>query len=306
MSEAEFAAIAAATAVVQTPPEPVEEITPPTPVETETPPEPIAPEVDETIPETPAPPSETGTTEQPQIDTTPIPRPADRVAPEPVETPEPEVEIADVPVEAVSETVEAEAPVEPREEAAQEEASTEIVTEAEQVDTLAALAPARSRRPTARPSRPDPVVEPVSEPVAEATPEPEVDPLADLINQAVNEANEPAETPRGPSGPPLTRGEREGLRVAVSQCWNVDVGSTAANVTVVVGMSMNRDATVVSNSLRLVSSEGGSGRAVDTAFQAARRAIIRCGARGYDLPIEKYEQWRDIEITFNPERMRTR
>ncbi|MEM9438259.1 MAG: energy transducer TonB, partial [Pseudomonadota bacterium] len=39
---------------------------------------------------------------------------------------------------------------------------------------------------------------------------------------------------------------------------------------------------------------------------AARRAIIRCGATGFDLPREKYDQWRQIEMTFNPEEMRTR
>ena len=42
------------------------------------------------------------------------------------------------------------------------------------------------------------------------------------------------------------------------------------------------------------------------AFEAARRAIIRCGSSGFDLPAEKYGHWRDIEMTFNPERMRIR
>ena len=49
---------------------------------------------------------------------------------------------------------------------------------------------------------------------------------------------------------------------------------------------------------------GGSDTSARQAFEAARRAIIRCGATGYDLPIEKYEQWREIEMTLNPERMR--
>ena len=40
------------------------------------------------------------------------------------------------------------------------------------------------------------------------------------------------------------------------------------------------------------------------AFEAARRAIIRCGSNGYDLPREKYGQWQNIEMTFNPEKMR--
>jgi len=38
-------------------------------------------------------------------------------------------------------------------------------------------------------------------------------------------------------------------------------------------------------------------------FETARRAIIRCGADGFPLPVEKYGQWREIEMTFNPEGM---
>ncbi|MEQ9675666.1 MAG: energy transducer TonB, partial [Roseovarius indicus] len=38
--------------------------------------------------------------------------------------------------------------------------------------------------------------------------------------------------------------------------------------------------------------------------EAARRAIISCVADGYKVPPEKYDQWRDIEMTFNPEKMR--
>ena len=70
--------------------------------------------------------------------------------------------------------------------------------------------------------------------------------------------------------------------------------------------AMTRDGKPVVNSIRMLSSEGGSADAVRQAFEAARRAIIRCGARGYDLPSEKYAQWQDIEMTFNPERMRIR
>ena len=42
------------------------------------------------------------------------------------------------------------------------------------------------------------------------------------------------------------------------------------------------------------------------AFEAARRAVIRCGASGYHLPAEKYDQWREIEMTFDPSSMRIR
>ena len=45
---------------------------------------------------------------------------------------------------------------------------------------------------------------------------------------------------------------------------------------------------------------------MDVAFRKARTAVISCGRRGFDLPDEKYEHWRDIEMTFNPEKMRLR
>jgi hypothetical protein len=115
----------------------------------------------------------------------------------------------------------------------------------------------------------------------------------------------PAQTPRGPTGPPLTGGEKEGLRVAVQQCWNTgSLSSEALLVTVVVSVEMATDGKPQSNSIQMLSAIGGSNEAAKQAFEAARRAIIRCGARGYDLPSDKYEQWREIEMTFNPERMR--
>ena len=106
-----------------------------------------------------------------------------------------------------------------------------------------------------------------------------------------------------PEGPPLTRGEKDGLRVAVSRCWNLGSSSTdALSTTVVVMVSMSRDGKP--EGIRMASWEGPSEGAANTAFQAARRAIIRCGAAGFDLPAEKYGQWQEIEMTFNPEKMR--
>jgi hypothetical protein len=108
-----------------------------------------------------------------------------------------------------------------------------------------------------------------------------------------------------PSGPPLTLGEKDALRVAVSQCWNVGSLSTdALNTTVVVGVSLAENGKPDNASIRMLSSTGGSVSAAKQAYEAARRAIIRCGSKGFKLPPEKYAQWRDIEMTFNPERMR--
>ncbi len=69
---------------------------------------------------------------------------------------------------------------------------------------------------------------------------------------------------------------------------------------------MKQDGKPDIGSIRMVSFSGGSQQAARRAFDAARRAIIRCGARGYDLPADKYAQWKEIEMTFNPENMRIR
>ena len=234
--------------------------------------------------------------------------PAPRVAPVPqVETPQ--IEVAPEVVEDTAPAPEAppeEVVVEEETPAAPEAASDRTVTEAEEVENYA---PASSQRPRTRPARPVQVAEePEAEretPVAEADPEPENDPVADAVAAAVAEANEPQQS--APTGPPLTGGEREAFRVAVGGCWNVGSLSTAALATTVgLAVDMSEDGRPDTGSIRMISFSGGSESAARQAFEAARRAVIRCGARGYPLPVEKYAQWREIEMTFNPEGMQFR
>lgn len=72
----------------------------------------------------------------------------------------------------------------------------------------------------------------------------------------------------------------------------------------VVAVSMEQDGRPKTATIRMISSTGGSAGAAKQAFEAARRAIIRCGAKGFDLPQEKYDHWRDIVMVFNPAKMR--
>jgi hypothetical protein len=233
------------------------------------------------------------------------------VAPEAVPEPEPDAEVAPEVQETVeqSETTDV-TDAEEQQATAPEAAATEIVTEAEEP----ARAPAASVRPQVRPNRPAPsqTAETPTEPATPAEPTPAVqedtaavDATASAIAGALEEALSGATTGTA-SGPPLTQGETEGFRIAVQDCWVVDVGSQAANVSVTVGFDMDRSGRVVGASLRMLSAEGGSGPAVDTAFQAARRAILRCQGDGYNLPPEKFDQWKSVEMTFNPESMRIR
>lgn len=283
------------------PPEPEQVVPDPVPV-----PEP-EPEILPEIVETPEPelPEETPTLEQPEPDVIalpeppgvrPKPRPVERVAPEPVAPPPPETQVDEVEAPPVVAEDGAEIEQEEQQATTPEEATDRITPDAED---SAELAPTRSPRPPPRPRAAAPQQSVETEAPDQNRDQAVNDALAEALGQTT------AAAAPAPTGPPMTSGEKETLRVAVSKCWNVGSLSTdALNTTVTVGVSMNQDGTPDTGSIRLLDSSGGSGTAANQAFQAARRAIIRCGAKGYDLPAEKYGQWREIEMTFNPERMR--
>ncbi|MDJ1015305.1 MAG: energy transducer TonB [Paracoccaceae bacterium] len=246
--------------------------------------------VDETAPEVPMPPTEIDGT---SLERDAVAEPAPRVAPVPKVAPAPEAETAPVIVEETAPDPEAppETEVVEEKEAAPEQASDRIVTEAEEQREYA---PASSMRPRARPERR----------VTTPEPEPEESSTDDAVRAALEQPEEPAPAP---TGPPLTGGERDALRVSVSQCWNVGSLSTEAlGTTVVVAVEMQQSGRPINESIEMISFSGGSEAAARQAFEAARRAIIRCGSRGFPLPVEKFSQWRDIEMTFNPEGMQFR
>ncbi len=261
-------------------------------------------EVSDEAPVLPEPPADVAVL-VPEISDTPVPQAAERVAPEAVAQPDPEAVPDPVEQEAVAPDQAGETPREPAEATAPEAAATEIVTEAERPSSV----PNTSIRPPARrPEAPvqtaQPTETPEPEPPAAEAPGTE-DAVAAALAEALSAEEAPSSAPSTPEGPPLTAGEKDALRVAVQACWNVGSLSTdALNTTVVVNVAMTQDGRPVASSIRMASSSGGSQEAARQAFEAARRAIIRCGARGFDLPVEKYSQWQDIEMTFNPERMR--
>ncbi|WP_417728792.1 energy transducer TonB, partial [Roseovarius sp.] len=266
-------------------------------------------EVTDTAPVMP-PPQEDVAVMVPEVSPRPKPRAAPRIAPEAVAPPEPDVRIDDVAQPEVTPDQGAEVQQDPSEATAPEEAATEIVTEAEESKDTA---PTSSLRPKPRPARPVEQAEskPAETPKPAATETPKLAPTAPKTDQnAVNDAlaavlGAGQQTNTAPSGPPLTSGEKDALRVAVQQCWNVGSLSTEAlGTTVVVSVRMGEDGKPDNGSIRMDSFSGGGDAAARQAFEAARRAIIRCGANGFDLPTDKYDQWRDIEMTFNPESMR--
>ncbi|WP_093968551.1 hypothetical protein [Actibacterium lipolyticum] len=259
-------------------------------------------EVTDEAPTPPAPPTEdNGTT---LLTQSTRPRPAPRVAPVPAAQPTPDAEVSDTVTEATVPTPEPEPEVvkPPVETAtAPEEATTEIVTEAEEKpDAETSLTSSmRPRSRPARPTKPAPSTQKAAKPAD----------VQSSVNDALAEAlgggaTETSGNGSAPVGPPMTSGEKDALRIGVQRCWVVDAGSEAGRITVTVAMSLTEDGKVAGNSIKMIANSGGSDQAVNSAFQSARRAILRCQQNGYDLPKEKYAQWRDVEMTFNPEKMR--
>lgn len=287
------------------PPDPVtlpaDETPPPAP-----PPAPPAADVTDAPPVTPAPPPPPATPDV-AVSPRPTPRQAPTVASTISEPPPPDAQVDDIVRQEATPDQSAEADVveEEQEATAPEDTTTEIVIE----DEAPSGAVQTSMRPSARPARPaPPAPAPVEEPapqVAEPAPQPVVP--QDDINDLLAGINTETPAPSAPAlaeGPPMTGAERDSFRVSVNRCWNVDPGSVAARVTVEVGFSLDRSGRV-DGDVRLLGSDGEQS-ATNIAFEAARRAILRCQSSGYQLPPDKYDQWKDVVITFDPSGMRLR
>ncbi|MBQ2260741.1 MAG: energy transducer TonB [Loktanella sp.] len=304
--------------VEETPPPPVEAPPPPPPPPVEeTPPPPVeAPPPVVQAPPPPPPPAAPPAAPDLPPSPDPTPAPAERVASTPTAPPPPDAQISDIAREAVvpDESAQAEVAVPEQQATAPEQTATEIVIP----DERPRGAVETSLRPVPRPARPVPpapeqtaTADPAPTPAPTPAPEPEPAPAptpppdtSDAVADALASALAGSAAPAVPAGPPMTGSERDSFRIAVNSCWNVDPGSVAARVTVEVGFNLTREGRVEGEP-RLLSSSGDQS-ATSTAFEAARRAILRCQGSGYQLPADKYDQWREVVITFDPSGMRLR
>lgn len=289
-----------ATATPEPAPAPPEQDAPPPSIPE---PQPPVAEVDDTLPTLitpPAPPP--GQADLPVTDT-PAPPQADRIASDITLPPPPDADVA--PEVQQQSTPEADVPEvvqEEQEAAAPEETTTEIVTEAEEPSGAVTT----SLRPPSRPERAAPVVEDVPATPGQVSTADSDSVVDDAVAEALAAEIAGAASEDVPLGPPMTSGERDGFRLAVQDCWVVDPGSQAARVTVVVAFSLTPEGRVEGNVVEMIENSGGDAAAVNAAFEAARRAVLRCQSSGYDLPPEKYGQWQNVELVFDPSGMRLR
>lgn len=294
----------------QTEPDAAPDVTELSPVETE---------VTDAPPEETQQPTPDSLSQIPDVSATkPKPKPAPTVAPTPTEEANPEADTSETVQEQTTEAPSDQpVPEEVTEDTAPKETGEVLETEENKDQEVATSAPAKSPLPKKRPekpAKPEPAPQPAATetaeaPTAEETPEVQAD---DAVAEALAAAlageasEEPAPgTGTADQGPPMTDGDKDAFRVAVKDCWNVGALSTEALHTIVtIGMTMSPDGKP--SNLRLIGSEGGSDASTSQAFEAGRRAILRCAKTGYPLPAEKYEQWKEIEITFDPSKMALR
>jgi hypothetical protein len=97
----------------------------------------------------------------------------------------------------------------------------------------------------------------------------------------------------------MTVNELDALRAKLATCWNIQLAPPdPSELRVKVKMYLNADGSL-SQPPEIV--EAGSSEFARTAAESALRAVRRCAP--YNLPSEKYDQWREINITFDPKDM---
>ncbi len=104
---------------------------------------------------------------------------------------------------------------------------------------------------------------------------------------------------------PITISEIDAFRAAVERCWSVPAGARdAQNLRVMIRIFLNQDGSL--NRLPEIVDEGRMNRAGEenfrTAAESARRAVQQCAPYRM-LPANKYDTWREVELTFDPARM---
>ena len=101
-----------------------------------------------------------------------------------------------------------------------------------------------------------------------------------------------------PLGAPLTDAELVSIRRQIVSCWSMPAPSTGDLPAVRVRFSLNRDGSL-RTSPEPLPADIRDDAAYRVALGAVQRAIARCMPLK-DLPSDKYGQWENIDMVFNP------
>ncbi|MDA1097622.1 MAG: hypothetical protein O2967_01450 [Proteobacteria bacterium] len=101
---------------------------------------------------------------------------------------------------------------------------------------------------------------------------------------------------------PMTMSEVDAIRHQIEKCWSIPAGARdAENLVVRIKIFLNTDGSL-SKAPEIVGSNQSGDPFYRTAAESARRAVLKCQPLR-NLPAEKYSNWREITLTFNPREM---
>lgn len=90
------------------------------------------------------------------------------------------------------------------------------------------------------------------------------------------------------------------LEPAVGECFSLGLGrQDISNADILVSFSLRENGKPIISSINFESFSGDDYMTASKLFDVARRAIIRCGLNGYQLPNSKYNYWKTVEARFN-------
>lgn len=99
----------------------------------------------------------------------------------------------------------------------------------------------------------------------------------------------------------LSINEIDRLRLQIRQCWRVPAGALAADDLIVrIRVGLHPDGSI-SNGPRVVNRARLDDRYFRAAAESVLRAIRRC--QPFQMPAEKYQNWRELELNFDPSKM---
>ncbi len=169
-------------------------------------------------------------------------------------------------------------------------------------------------RPSPKPTE----VQPKAKPEKKITPQKKETPKRDInsvlknlqknaaaipMTATAGEANEDAPVHSGDISDKISVSELDALRRQISGCWNIPAGARdAENLVVQVSVSVNPDGTVLQ--AKVVNSRGMQREPYyQIAAESALRAVLHPNCSPLRLPMNKYKQWKEFTLTFNPKDM---
>jgi len=237
----------------------------------------------------------------------PAPKPQPQPAPEPAPTPPPRPapEPKPVPAKAEPKPVDETAPPEKREKPKVEKPAPEKTPD--------------KPKPEKKPEKPAPLdTDALSKLLDKQAPKPkplDTKALAKSLDAATPKAR-PLDTaalaksldaalPKGPAH--ATRGDPRAsaalaaaILAQVRPCWTPPIGGNGAKVTALLDVTLNRDGSVAGRP-KVAGQTGATGASAGYArafAEAAVRAVLRCAP--LKLPADQYDQWKAVEINFDP------